>query len=1189
MRRKKKAKDERKMKHEAVLSQESNYNRSNIEDKDVIREVWQRFIDIQEQIIKQRCSPINIDVSSIEIDNDKLYVTVDETQKEQQLDSIFTNQLGAESYDLTKGTVLVSEKKWNSLSPCDLSIIRKTLSENYIELNTTPSINAEIDYGYGIGRSDQMSLDELRQLNATINQGDLIEGSIDNTAAFISKVTVLREDLLKHLFGSHYAVYEETSHKQEVPKIIEQFEYHNQYITWENYQEYQDIGLLCKQYTLIFKIHNQNAQEELKECFDCWRPNTETFEFKRAFTRKSPFQRDFLVEINENIQQFVEEASLYCPQEDIEINVDFVYSVSNYKLRMQKFQEVANVIAGREGYSFNAETGAIGIDFNWREDDIRSLIHEIEEKVPFININIFDNHRFKCNVKTQIVGFEKLKHGLEDVYANIVVNNDSIDHKVSIHLPYTDEESYVRLESHLQRYLQQIAISGIKVKIEPKIEGRIRLNFIYDNASKLEDIEERIAGMRKADFGFIMGDQEIVFGKLLKTKYPNLVFDIDVEDSEKERIIEAFESKAVNTIVPILTGDLEKISRLKDTFTKATTGSELANPRLQRFIFDSSYATKTKDIGNYLRQDGYTYKDLCQHLLNPSINESQKEAIIKAIYADDLAVIQGPPGTGKSTAIAELIWQLIRIGFKQGCPRERILITSETNLAVDNALSRIVNSKTNLVRPIRFGGEEKLESEGLQFSIDLMKRWVEEGDSCLVSEDTDEESGNSRRTDLILKNWLNNISLRSFYGDTDPNNQVVTRWHNYLQGHDKALREVVYTNYVDHANVIGATCSSIGEKKAGNAEFNGFTQFYKNYCEIFKQKKGRAKIEFTTVIQDESSKATPAELVLPFVYGRKAIVIGDHRQLPPMLDKEEFEDTLELALKSARNDDEKKKIRNLQTFVIEHFDEMEISHFQKLYENIDESLKCTFHLQYRMHPAINEVIEQFYREDGGLRCGLITPKDLGIDDHNFSNPASRYHGLDIKGLVGHNTHVLFIDTNSPEMMDGTSRVNYGEVETVDKILSKFEQSSTFQRYLAKFAKEEDKQIGIISFYGKQIKQLRSVAYNHRSLPLRVSTVDRFQGMERNIVIVSMVRSNTIQSSRDQKPDWKHYPLLGYPSQKSLGFAQSPNRLNVALSRAKRLLIIVGNQELFSKLDIYQRLFAIIKANKNNRVIKQEDV
>ena len=559
------------------------------------------------------------------------------------------------------------------------------------------------------------------------------------------------------------------------------------------------------------------------------------------------------------------------------------------------------------------------------------------------------------------------------------------------------------------------------------------------------------------------------------------------------------------------------------------------------------------------------------------------------MYAEDLAVIQGPPGTGKSTAIAEMIWQLVRKGLQPGNKRERILLTSETNLAVDNAIARIVNNKTNLVKPVRFGGEEKLESEGLQFSIDLMKRWVEEGDSCLLEAETDVETDATIQNNLILKNWLDNISARSFYRTDSDGSDVVERWRNYLDHPSKTLREIVYNRYVENANVIGATCSSIGDKRAGTEEFNGFTPFFRNFCEVFKQKIGKARIEFTTVIQDESSKATPAELVLPFVYGQRAIVIGDHRQLPPMLDKEEFEETLDYAQKIAIDDKDREEVRKLREFVDEHFEEMEVSHFENLFKHIDDSLKGTFNLQYRMHPDINEVIEQFYREDGGLYCGLIKPRDLGVNDPDMGNPASRYHGIDIPGLIGHNTHILFINTNSPEMMDGTSRVNYGEVDTIDKLLTKFEESGSFQRYLNKFTKDEEKQIGIISFYGKQIKQLRTVAHSHPTLPIRVSTVDRFQGMERNVVIVSMVRSNTIQSSKNQQPDWKRYPDLGYPKQKSLGFAQSPNRLNVALSRAKRLLVIVGNRELFSSLEIYQRLFHTIEANKNNKVIKQQEV
>ena len=1182
--------EERKAQHQAHSYEEQVKTVEPSTSQSSIRDIWQRFVDIQEKLIKQRCSPISIMPDSIEVDNDKLYVTVDESRNEQQLDSLLKGELGLDSYNLESGYILVDESKWDGLSESDLEQIRKGLSECYVELDTTPAINVTINYGGDIDRSDQLSIDELRQMDSILTNGNLIEGTIEDTAAFISRVHVDREGFMKHLFGDHYVTYEKKKKELSEPKIVELFEYHNQYIPWDVMQQFAHIGLCCKRYTLIFKINNPKAKEELKDCYDCYFPKTDTFEFRRSFTQKDPCHKDYVTEANDNVRAFLNEATILCSKDDIEIEVLFVYAISKHQLVKAKLVEVGQYIKNKgEGYSFNDETGAIGIDFNWRIDNIDEILSEIENEVPFVKVNVHDDHRFKCSVNSKLVGYDALKQALEDKYDDIDIQNDSVFHQIKIRLPYIESEYYELKRASLESDLLQLAVTGIDVQFAEKVPGKIRLNVCYNKNSRLEDLEDSILEMRKADFGFMFGGKEVPFGKLLKTNYPDLIFDIDVPEDKKEQIIEALESKVITTIIPILTGDLEKISRLKNTFTMATTGVELVNPRLQRFIFNSAEATKTKEIDLMLRRDGVVYKELCEHLLNSRVNESQINAIIKAMYAEDLAVIQGPPGTGKSTAIAEMIWQLVRKGLQQGNKRERILLTSETNLAVDNAIARIVNEKTNLVKPVRFGGEEKLESEGLQFSIELMKRWVDEGDQCLLETETDEETDTTIQNNLILKNWLNNISARSFYRTDEDGNDVIERWRNFLDHPSKSLREIVYNRYVENANVIGATCSSIGDRRAGNKEFNGFTPFFHNYCEVFKQKVGKAKIEFTTVIQDESSKATPAELVLPFVYGHRAIVIGDHKQLPPMLDKEEFEETLDYAQKIAVDDKEREEVLNLREFVNEHFEEMEVSHFENLFRHIDDSLKGTFNLQYRMHPDINEVIEQFYREDGGLFCGLVRPIDLGVNDPDMSNPASRYHGLDIPGLIDHNTHVLFIDTNSPEMMDGTSRVNYGEVETINNLLTKFEKTDSFQGYLDKFKKTEDKQIGIISFYGKQIKQLRSVAHAHPTLPIRVSTVDRFQGMERNIVIVSMVRSNTIKSSKNQQPDWKRYPYLGYPKQKSLGFAQSPNRLNVALSRAKRLLIIVGNREHFSSLEIYQRLFLTIEANKNNKVVKQQEV
>jgi DNA polymerase alpha-associated DNA helicase A len=91
-----------------------------------------------------------------------------------------------------------------------------------------------------------------------------------------------------------------------------------------------------------------------------------------------------------------------------------------------------------------------------------------------------------------------------------------------------------------------------------------------------------------------------------------------------------------------------------------------------------------------------------------------------------------------------------------------------------------------------------------------------------------------------------------------------------------------------------------------------------------------------------------------------------------------------------------------------------------------------------------------------------------------------------------------------------------------------------------------------------------------------------------VVVVSLVRSDKIAESRTQRPDLITFPANGgYPSQPSLGFAESPNRLNVALSRAKRLLIIVGNSRHFSRHDCYRRVFETVQAQ--GRVVDYRDL
>ncbi len=753
---------------------------------------------------------------------------------------------------------------------------------------------------------------------------------------------------------------------------------------------------------------------------------------------------------------------------------------------------------------------------------------------------------------------------------------------------YTDHSKRNQIVRSLNDELKHLCLSyecSYEIFSVPSEKEKYYLK--VDTDSLQESLCDAVKDLRGCDFSI---GEIISIGKLFSVNYPQLSFDIS--SSNKEKLIQLVENHFFGEIIPDLTGDLEKIARLKKSFEAISSGIGIYNPNLSEYIFDATKAKPIDDIDYYINSQSDFYNDINTNLLNTRVNESQKQAIIKTLLAEDLAIIQGPPGTGKSTAIAEIMWQHIR---KK--PQERILLTSETNLAVDNAIARIVNTTHNLVKPIRIGGEEKLEMEGKQFNIDTLKAWVENGilsysDELGETNEEDDINDAEIKQSIILENWLANIARRIDKSQMDED--VYLLWHNILQNPSKEIRQKVFNEYIHNCNVVGATCSSIGEKNTKNYP----TSFFRTYCELFGKVESRTnkdgnsystysgKIKFDTVIQDESSKATPAELSLPLIYGKKNIIIGDHRQLPPLLDKEEFMSSLSFLLNNVDDEKKTREIVRLQKFVQQHFREMEVSHFQRLFESIDESLKGVFNQQYRMHPAINEVIKQFYVEDGGLYCGLDPNV---VESSNVSNPQSRFHGLDIEGLVSPETHVIWIDTKTPEMLVGTSRVNYGEVEAIRRLLTKLHQSESFRKYQSLWNNDEDKQIGMISFYGKQLKLLKKLRSDFRDIPIRISTVDRFQGMERNIIIVSMVRSNIIAADKNQQADYEQYPELGFAPQKELGFAQSPNRLNVALSRAKRLLVIVGNSSLFRSKKIYDNVYNCIVDSPNGRIIKAEEL
>jgi hypothetical protein len=262
------------------------------------------------------------------------------------------------------------------------------------------------------------------------------------------------------------------------------------------------------------------------------------------------------------------------------------------------------------------------------------------------------------------------------------------------------------------------------------------------------------------------------------------------------------------------------------------------------------------------------------------------------------------------------------------------------------------------------------------------------------------------------------------------------------------------------------------------------------------------------VIIDEAARANPLDLLIPMSLGKNIILVGDHKQLPHLLED------------------------NVVQSLLEHKDTPEIREllheplFSRLF-NMLEKTKYTSHKrtamlkdQYRMHPIIGDFVSAcFY--DGLLSSSFVK-------EEQKAHQLERYNG----------SPIAWIDVpqryGKEYSVNGQSKSRKSEIDQVMEELKYMLQANA------------DYSIGVITFYKKQAIDLQNEV-NNLSLEdqsrIQVGTVDSFQGKEFDVVILSTVRSNNFKDKR-----------------KSVGFLDSKNRLNVAFSRGKRLLIVVGDTD-----------------------------
>lgn len=265
--------------------------------------------------------------------------------------------------------------------------------------------------------------------------------------------------------------------------------------------------------------------------------------------------------------------------------------------------------------------------------------------------------------------------------------------------------------------------------------------------------------------------------------------------------------------------------------------------------------------------------------------------------------------------------------------------------------------------------------------------------------------------------------------------------------------------------------------------------------------------EYDYVIVDETARSNPLDLLIPMSMGKKIILVGDHKQLPHMVEKD--------VVKAVSHKTENSNVESV----------LEESLFMRLNAAVskeDAKLGITrtamLSEQYRMHPDICNLVNVFY--DGKLET-MCKKEDK---EHNLG----LYDGKALAWID------LPLSDEYPAEVKKQSVSRQCEVDRIQKELALI------------LAKNTDYKIGVITFYSAQAKLLNDMVRTNFPSDvdrIRVGTVDAFQGKEFDVVLLSVVRSNN-----EEEP------------KRRVGFLDNDNRLCVAFSRAKRLLVAVGDSK-----------------------------
>ncbi|EPO3037853.1 DEAD/DEAH box helicase [Vibrio cholerae] len=380
--------------------------------------------------------------------------------------------------------------------------------------------------------------------------------------------------------------------------------------------------------------------------------------------------------------------------------------------------------------------------------------------------------------------------------------------------------------------------------------------------------------------------------------------------------------------------------------------------------------------------------------------------------------------------------------------------------------------------------------------------------------------------------------LEKKLNSTNKRDAILAEFLHELEDNPDGVREAIEDyNFVYAATTQQAVGKDIIRSKNKNIRYDQRTEM----------------VKYDTVIIDEAARTSPRDLLIPMSQAEKRIIlVGDHRQLPHLIDEE--------VARALEGDDSSGPPVDVN-FVKKSMFEYLFNRLKKLEEKDNIKRTVTLDAQYRTHPLLGDFASNnFYYKN--------TEEEKY--DERYRSPLSATHfEQHLQGIE--NKAAIWIDVPNSQgkeaVLPSRSRQRVSEANVIAEYVNKW------------IGSEEGSGLsfGVISFYKAQVfavyEALQKFSITERAQDgtwqicqeyrflengeerLRIGTVDAFQGMEFDIVFLSMVRSqdmNALPPHIRNEEDYKK------KQQKLFGHLMSENRLCVSMSRQKKVLAIVGD-------------------------------